>query len=253
MKHIYNLQPQAEDLRDFKLAAAEAVKLPKKTDLRANCPPVFDQGMLGSCTANVGVAAYMMLKNFSNELSRLYLYYEERRLEGTTEKDVGATMRSIGKALNKTGVCLEPLWPYVAENYDDDPPENADSDAAGREIASYKMLDGVFAVKQYIASNNLPVMAGMKIYESFESAAVSQTGIAAVPDITKERLLGGHAVLIVGYDDDFGKTHTQASFFKKVLNIFIRPSENENGYLLCATAGAQTGATKGTFTCRTPF
>lgn len=202
MTHIYNLRRQAEDPRDYKLAAPKAVKLPRKVDLRENCPPVFDQGSLGSCTANAGVACFMMLKDVDEEHSRLFLYYEERRLEGTTEEDAGATMRSVGKALQKAGVCLEPLWPYVAEKFDDDPPETADLDAADRKVSSYQKLDGINAVKQYLAQQNLPVMIGMDVYESFESNAVTKTGIVPVPK-SGEKLLGGHAVLLVGYDDDF--------------------------------------------------
>ena len=202
MTHIYNLRRQAEDPRDFRLAVPKAVKLPRSVDLRENCPPVFDQGSLGSCTANAGVAAYMMLKDVDEEHSRLFLYYEERRLEGTTGEDAGATMRSVGKALEKTGVCLEPLWPYLAEKFDDDPPEAADNDAAGRKVKSYRKLEGVTGLKQYLAEQNLPVMIGIDVYESFETQTVAETGLVPVPK-SGEKLLGGHAVLLVGYDDDF--------------------------------------------------
>lgn len=232
VEHNYNLVRQAEDTRDWKFAIPAAAELPPKIDLRKKCPPIFDQGKLGSCTANVGVAAYMMLKEFSDELSRLFLYYEERRLEGTTESDAGATMRSIGKALSKVGVCLEKLWPYVVENFDDDPPEKADADAAGRKASSYERLYGANAIKQYLVEKSLPVMIGIDIYTSFETAEVRKSGIVPVPDPEKEQLLGGHAVLIVGYDDQFGKTHSSGGFLEDLLDIFTSPKEDKNGYFI---------------------
>ena len=218
MKHVYNLTRQSEDERDLKLAYAEPAELPRKADLRDKCPPVFDQGKIGSCTANAGVAAYMMLKGTADAFSRLFLYYEERRLEGTTGSDAGATMRSIGKALYNAGVCGEPLWPYVEEKYDDDPPEEADKDADGRKIAAYRKLPGLDDIKKYIAASSLPVMIGMEVYESFESDAAEKTGVIPMPDTDKEALLGGHAVLVVGYDDDFGTSGTATcGFFCELL------------------------------------
>jgi len=234
MKHIYNLQRQKEDERDFKLAAFTSDELPRKADLREKCPPVFDQGSLGSCTANAGVAAYMMLKGIRNgELSRLFLYFEERRMEGTTRQDAGAEMRSIGKALNKVGVCTEGLWPYMIENYDDDPPEEADADAACRKAAAYKKLSGITSIKQYIAKTGQPVMIGFEVYSSFETDEVGQTGIVPMPDTAKEELLGGHAVLVVGYDDDFGKARKSGGILTDLWNKLIGSGSDDNdGYFI---------------------
>lgn len=205
--HIFNLKRQPVDNRDLKLATFRAVSIPTKMDLRSKCPPVFDQGQLGSCTANAGVAARMMRDGISTTLSRLYLYYEERALEGTTGEDAGATMRSICKALHKSGVCPEAAWPYDAGKYADKPSDAA-TDAAGTyKIAVYKTfsndgVDDVTQIKQYIATNNRPVLLGMEVYESMESDAVAKSGIVPMPG-KNESLLGGHAVLAVGYDDEF--------------------------------------------------
>ena len=76
MNRKYPLKRQPADDRDALYAApGAAVALPEKVDLRDKCPPVFDQGSLGSCTANAGVAAYMMLAGAQEEHSRLYQYY----------------------------------------------------------------------------------------------------------------------------------------------------------------------------------
>ncbi|MEG1758474.1 MAG: peptidase C1, partial [Oscillospiraceae bacterium] len=72
---IYNVNRQEDDVRDYKLRLEPiALALPRKIDLRPECPPVFNQGELGSCTANAGVAARMMLGQIKFVLSRLYLY-----------------------------------------------------------------------------------------------------------------------------------------------------------------------------------
>lgn len=245
MKHVYNLTRQAEDERDLKLAAAEPTEIPRKADLRDKCPPVFDQGKIGSCTANAGVAAYMMLKGTADALSRLFLYYEERRLEGTTGSDAGATMRSIGKALSKAGVCAEALWPYLEENYDDDPPEEADKDAEGRRIAAYRKLPGLDAIKKYIATSSRPVMIGMEVYGSFESDEAEKTGVIPMPDTDKETLLGGHAVLVVGYDDDFGKPDTACGFFCELVDDLIDKltgaSDDDGCFIVRNSWGADWG------------
>ena len=56
----YGWQPDLPDQRDYRYTAPLAVvaKLPEKTDLRPGCPPVYDQGQLGSCTANAISAAF---------------------------------------------------------------------------------------------------------------------------------------------------------------------------------------------------
>ncbi len=232
MKHMYNLKRQTEDQRDYKLTIDIPGKIPRKVDLRGKCPPVFNQGSLGSCTANAGVAAYMILKGTAEELSRLFLYFEERRLEGTTDQDAGANMRSIGKALNKAGVCRESLWPYLERHFADDPPDNADADAAYRKVTAYTKLANIAAIKQYIATLEQPVMIGFEVYESFEADAVAQTGKVPMPDTDKEQLLGGHAVLVVGYDDDFGKVSKYGGFLSDLFRKFTGLNADDDGYFI---------------------
>ncbi|MEA4912108.1 MAG: C1 family peptidase [Oscillospiraceae bacterium] len=206
--HIYNVCPQREDPRDFKLRMQPAqFALPQRVDLRAACPPVFNQGDLGSCTANAGVAARMMLGDIKSMLSRLFLYYKERELEGTVAQDSGATMRSICKALHKYGVCRELFWPYIVTRFAQRPNFIADLDARGYRISAYRSFDSNSAqdeidqIRQYLAIKKQPVLAGVTIYASFESLKTTRTGVIPVPDPSAERELGGHALLIVGYDD----------------------------------------------------
>jgi C1A family cysteine protease len=200
----YALKRQSEDIRDLKHTfGEEAVILPQSFDLRQNCPPVFDQGNLGSCTANAGVAARMMLDSISTMLSRLFLYYEERVLENTIGEDSGAEMRDICKAMYNFGVCEETLCPYVEDKFADAPSKEAVENALKYKINAYQSLSTIYDIKKYIALVQKPVLIGMDVYESFESSEVAKTGLIPIPDTDKERLLGGHAVLAVGYDDNF--------------------------------------------------
>ncbi|MEG0546378.1 MAG: C1 family peptidase [Oscillospiraceae bacterium] len=203
----YELKPQKEDYRDYKITFGVLKETPVKVDLRNICPRVFDQGALGSCSANAGVAARMIMSNVKPPLSRLFLYYKERELEGTTGEDSGATMRDVCKALKKYGVCKEIFWRYNIENFAKKPRLIPSILALRFRISSYMSFDGdqnpdnISQVKQYLFLKNQPVLVGVQVYESFESEIVSSTGFIPIPNEKKEQLLGGHAMLIVGYDD----------------------------------------------------
>ncbi len=203
--HIFNLKRQKPDARDFKLslvlAPHEAVKLPISVDLRHSCPPIFDQGQLGSCTANAGCAAFAMLKKTNTVYSRLYQYFQERKIEGQINNDSGANMRDIGKALSIYGVCEESLDPYIISNFKKAPSIKANSNAKKNKVSGYYAVLGVDGIKNVLALKSQPVLIGFDVYESFESNSVATTGIMPMPK-SKEQLLGGHAVLAVGYDDN---------------------------------------------------
>lgn len=201
-QYVYKLKDDQPDERDYKfcqlITPHPSVKIPSTVDLRSQCPPVFDQGILGSCTANAGVCARMMLTNLKTLLSRLDLYYEERMIEGTVNQDSGASMRDICKALNKFGVCEEEYFPYEIEKFTNPPTEEAVINALKYKINAYHALGSLLEIKQNIALRQQPVLIGMEVYESMESETVENTGKLPLPK-KNEKLLGGHAVLVVGY------------------------------------------------------
>src|SRR5437867_10708726 len=108
--------PDLPDARDFLFSAPEAVlaALPTKVDLRRQMPPVYDHGQLGSCTANAIAAAFeydQVLQKLADFMpSRLFIYYNERAIEGTVASDSGAMIRDGIKSVAKLGVCDEQLW-----------------------------------------------------------------------------------------------------------------------------------------------
>ena len=203
----YGWLPDLPDQRDHLYAAPRQVllRLPDRVDLRPKCPSVFDQGLLGSCTANAIGSAYRfdLLRQRAHrtfEPSRLFLYYNERVIEGTVRTDSGAMLRDGIKTLARQGVCAEKTWPYEIDRYADKPPARAYREGLRHQALSYQRLtqDGT-QMKGCLASG-FPFVFGFSVYESFESAAVARSGKVPMPG-SGERLIGGHAVLAVGFDD----------------------------------------------------
>lgn len=203
----YGWLPDLPDQRDLSYLASGAVigKLPKKVDLRNVCPPVYDQGKLGSCTANAigGAFQYELIKQKAQSFmpSRLFIYYNERVIENTVNNDNGAMIRDGIKTVNKQGVCPEEMWPYNISEFAQKPQSGCYKEALKHQVLSYhRVLRDINQMKGCLSEGS-PFVFGFSVYESFESPQVAQTGIVNLP-LKTEALLGGHAVAAVGYDDD---------------------------------------------------
>ena len=178
-------------------------ELTPTVDLRSECPPVQSQLKIGSCTAHALLAAFQFNDpKFAG--SRLFLYYNERFLDGDdVQIDDGSTLSQGVKALIKYGVCDESMWPYVDDGlkYRTKPPEKCYTDALSHQVLSANNIaHDLTSIKQCL-SNGRPFVFGMMVYSSFESAQVVQTGMVPMPNTLTEQFLGGHAVMCVGYDD----------------------------------------------------
>lgn len=208
-KRKYLLQPDRLDLRDKMFHSADfrtPQHLPPAVDMRAQCSPIVDQGHLGSCTANAiasGLREFLLLQSGQEltRLSRLFLYWHERDIEHTVDEDSGAMLRDGMRVLQKIGVCPEADYPYEISHFTDRPSTQAEQDASTYKISEYHRVANIQLLKAALAGG-LPVVIGFKVYESFESQETAQTGIVQIPDPTMEQLLGGHAVLAVGYEDE---------------------------------------------------
>src|SRR5512140_1650264 len=123
IKHSYGWLSDQPDQRDFMYTAVRrvAAQLPSSVDLRPLCPPIEDQGALGSCTGNaiVGALEFLELKDGLPlvDLSRLFVYYNERVMEHTVQSDAGAQIRDGIKSVSKQGVCSEAKWPYIISKF----------------------------------------------------------------------------------------------------------------------------------------
>jgi len=197
----YQWKRDTPDSRDH-LFVPTIATLPVRVDLRAGCSPIEDQGALGSCTGNAiaGIVEYMDRRAGKMiDVSRLFIYYEERVLINTVNYDSGAYIRDGIKVVNKKGACLESVWPYMISRYRTKPSTAAYNDALRRKANAYQKCANFTAVKQALAQG-FPVVVGFDVYESFETQAVANTGVMPYPQ-AGEQLLGGHAVALVGYND----------------------------------------------------
>ena len=207
----YGWIPDLPDHRDHLFAAPPAVlrSLPPAVDLRGACPPVYDQGELGSCTANA-IAGAIQFEQLKQQLaqsftpSRLFIYYNERAIEGTIDSDSGAQIRDGIKSVAAQGAPPETDWPYNIEQFAAEPPPQAYADAAGHKVLKYARLIPTMAQMKGCLAAGYPFALGFTVYESFESPEVAATGVAPLPS-RGESVLGGHAVLAVGYDDTTGR------------------------------------------------
>jgi C1A family cysteine protease len=177
--------------------------LRSKVDNRLSCSPVADQGHLGSCTAFAmgrGLREQIAIKNGEDKstLSGLFLYYVERDAQGDTQNDTGATIDGGMEALTEVGIAKESTWAYDITKFAIKPPAAAYTEAAQFKIHDAKNLANLDDVKTALNAGQT-VAFGFRVYDSFRK--IGADGMMSVPK-PGEKLLGGHAVLAVGYDDE---------------------------------------------------
>jgi C1A family cysteine protease len=215
----YGWSPDLPDHRDRQFAAPllKLGPLPSKVDLRKQCPTVYNQGQIGSCTANAiaGAIEFDRLKQQLSDFtpSRLFIYYNERSMENTVATDSGAQIRDGVKSVSQLGVCPETEWPYVATPADPNtnlwppgakpaqkPSPTCYADALQHKAVTYESVSRDLAQFKGCLADGYPFVLGFTVYSAFESPQVAQTGVLNLPT-SSEQVLGGHAVMAVGYDD----------------------------------------------------
>jgi C1A family cysteine protease len=173
----------------------------KLIDLRNQSPPIYDQGHLGSCTANAVAFAYHFDEIKQKEKksfmpSRLFIYYNERNMEGNVGTDSGAEIRDGIKTINRRGVCKETTWPYDIKKFKVEPPPYAYEEALEHHSVLYKRVQQDINQIKGILKSGLPIVFGFLVNESF--MRIGGDGMMPEPE---GKIVGGHAVAIVGYDD----------------------------------------------------
>jgi C1A family cysteine protease len=133
------------------------------------------------------------------DLSRLFIYYNERAMERSVQSDDGAYIRDGIKTLVKQGVCQEAKWPYKQSMWKAKPTPACYKEGKQHQVTKYARLNTVDEMRACLA-DGYPFVFGFSVYENFESQDVAKTGVLSMPG-PDERAVGGHAVLAVGYDD----------------------------------------------------
>lgn len=210
--------------------------MPTSIDLREWCSPVEDQQQIGSCTANAGVGLmeYFERKVFGRHLdaSRLFLYKVTRNLLHLTE-DTGAYLRTTMAAMALFGVPPEEYWPYTDKDPDFNQEPTAFCYAFGQnyQAINYYRLDPpgtdpkelLPRIKRFLA-RGLPSMFGFTVYDAIRQAGT--TGKIPFP-APGERILGGHAIVAVGYDDKMKIKNTSRGGIETTGAFLIRNSWGE--------------------------
>lgn len=194
----------------FAFNGEKLAHLPSRVDLRGVMSPIVDQKDEGSCTANAivsGMIEFLELRhsvhdNFGKtfkRLSRNMFYYCEREEEGDVNQDSGAAIPDGIKVAMEIGVCTEDLWPYEKSNMFTKPSVEAYEEAKKHKNTKAMTLNTIHEMKTCLAAG-FPFVTGIPIFTSFESTHTIKTGIVPFPK-SHERLLGGHCVCLVGYED----------------------------------------------------
>jgi C1A family cysteine protease len=222
LKPRLNCRPSHRDFRDLKYSMVETSAMgmtyPHTGDIRKIMPPVMDQSTIGSCSMNSLSACVDHLEllelrmglpldqapqeyaKYYEPVSRLFGYWNERSLEGTTSSDAGATtLRDGCVAFQKWGACKESTWPYHVSQVLVEPPPAAYGEAASHKISNFYALQNLQDMKKCIF-NGYPHVLGFTVYESFMDESWWASGMMPVPS-PYEQVEGGHAVVCVGYDD----------------------------------------------------
>lgn len=209
--------------------------LPASVSLVPWFSPVEDQGDLGSCTANagVGMVEYFERRAFGKhtDASRLFLYKTTRNM--MQEKgDTGAFLRTTMGAMVLFGLPPEEYWPYNEKNFDKEPSAFCYAYAQNYQSISYYRLDPpgtkpadlLIRIKTNLAAG-LPSMFGFTVYSSIAQANES----GKIPYPTKgDKIAGGHAVVVAGYDDKMKIKNTTAGAKETAGALLIRNSWGTN-------------------------
>jgi C1A family cysteine protease len=228
----YGWIPDRPDQRDKLYAAIQpSITVPDSVDLRKYCSYVEDQGKLMSCTGNACAGMLEILENKTSpstqvpkpvsswdrfliaaglklpqatqyqgfqDVSRLFIYYNARVIDGLQNQDRGAVIRSALKSLNSIGYCWEKDWQYNWAKVNAKPPMGCYEDAKKRTIIEYHIMLTVSEMINCLAEG-FPFVIGLSIFDRFESDYVRRTGIVNMPE-RSEASRGGHAVCVVGYN-----------------------------------------------------
>lgn len=181
-----------------------AGRLPRRVDLRPECPPVYNQHSLNSCSANaIAAALWFDLRRTRPEApspSRLFIYYNERVTERVVHHNVPVSLRDGYRSVARRGVCPEAMWPYRVRQYMRTPPRRCYAAATRERVIQYFRLHRDLDAMRTCLAEGFPFTLGVSVHESFTSHRVARTGDIPMPS-AHDALRGGHAMLVVGYDD----------------------------------------------------
>lgn len=200
-KKLFNLKKSPQDVRDYAFAVEKpkVISLPEKIDLRKQMGvDTYNQLNIGSCTGNALAGAIQFFQKVKQMPSRLMIYNLARSIEDNLNCDCGAYIRDVVKMASKVGVVVEKDFPYKKSNLFILPSKDIQNKVFAKVGQYERISDGnLFTIKKALAEG-LPVIGGMVVFE--KAIQQAEGGVMPMPNI-RDTEIGGHAILIVGYDD----------------------------------------------------
>ena len=228
-------RPDPNDQRRVTKLFANPGPRPPSKDLSAKLPPAYDQGKVGACTANAIAAAVQYARRVHSKPddfipSRLFIYYQQRQIEGTTSLDAGGQLRDGIASVANVGVCSEADWPYDNVAGDESthvfppgaqatksPPASILQAAAKYRAISYEPLSQDVAVLEGCIASGYPFVFGFNLYAAFDESFKA----LRKPQPDQQLPLAGHAAMATGYD--------QSKRLFRIRNSW-GPNANDHGY-----------------------
>lgn len=201
----FGTHPDLPDGRDRVYLPGLTVRLPRSVDLRPACPPLYNQHSLNSCSAHaIGAALWFEERQLvaadAPGPSRLFIYYNERVREREVLHNASVSLRDGYKTVASRGVCPEHMWPYRLARYAQKPPRRCYEAARSVRALQYFRLHRELKCMKACLAEGVPFTLGVSVHKSFMSARVAHTGEVPMPG-RGDQVLGGHAMLVVGYHD----------------------------------------------------
>jgi C1A family cysteine protease len=255
-KHVIKFKHKADkpDSRDFRIPerASDEPPLPKSIDLRKDCPPVYFQGSISSCTANATAALLDVVRkkdklSFLNP-SRLFIYYNCRVLNGDPADDHGSCFRDALSTIYDTGVCAEADWDYNPKLLFEKPTDTCYTKAIENKFQYYALIDQTETALKHCLNEGYPFLFAINLFSHLnDDHMLFETDILSVPisGRPKPPVLGSHALCCVGYDDEkqlflirnsFGADWCMSGHFYIPYSFMLDP-ECSNGFWTLRTSG----------------
>lgn len=205
MKTEFGCEKSPLDVQDYLMGKylAPAAPLPRKYNIPEKPTPVRSQMKEGAC---VGFALAVGVKEYQEQidykrfvaLSPRYIYEEAKKISGHKS---GTTLKAAMQVVKSKGVCEEMYWPYrVPQVISKD--SKADENAAKYKVRTYARITNLRQLKGSLVQFG-PILIGVKVYKSIHN--IKSDGIVPTPNKmwpSNWKPIGGHAVCVVGYDDD---------------------------------------------------
>ena len=180
--------------------------LPPSINLIPHLPPIRNQQSRGTCVSFTLTALHeyvLRRRGVAVDLSEQHLYYETKLIDGSPN-GCGTWQLKAMNALSTRGECTEPIWPYNPNppcNNHGALPVNARPSGLNYRLATVVVpTNDVSAFKTHLAAQR-PVTLSIPVYNSwYESAETRRSGRITMR-VGSEVSDGGHAVLLVGYQD----------------------------------------------------